>query len=151
VTAFELLINYLFVGLTELPDDEIQEILDKKNVIAKTDFLARRFGTKCRLHADLDLAIEVRHEIAHYFPRPGREPKNLPLWFARADKKGLLIRGENGADFDLSQKLASYKLAKWVATMIAGSVGELLSGSPHPAALRHKHEVHNFSTLLAGI
>src|ERR1035437_1088208 len=112
VMAFELFLNHLIVAASERSDAEIRRDLDKKT-LTKLDFLARSFGTECTQRADLEIIIEVRNEVAHHFPRPGNGKANLPPWFAELERRKLFISSgrQDNIDFNLSQKLGSFKLA----------------------------------------
>lgn len=152
VMALELFLNHLIVAASERSDAEIQQDLDKKT-LAKLDFLARSFGTKCSQHADLEIVIEVRNEVAHHFPRPGNEKTNLPPWFAELEHRKLFISSgrEDKIDFNLSQKLGSFKLAFWANRVIVSTVADLLSGSSHWIVAMNAFEHSNFPSLLHGV
>jgi hypothetical protein len=78
--------------------------------------------------SELRIAVEVRNEIAHYFPRPGREPRHLPEWYALLDSKKLFIKLDLpnvDADFSFTQKLSSYALAYWVFEVLEKCASEM--------------------------
>ena len=151
VTAFELFLNYLIVGGTERNDAEMQEVLDRRTM-GKVDLLSQTFGTTCRGRTDLNIVIEVRNEIAHHFPRPGRAPENLPTWFGELQRRGLLITtGRPDGDYELGHKLASFKLAYWASQVVIDAVIDLLQGSSHRTAVTHRYEASNFRSLLNGV
>jgi hypothetical protein len=151
VMAFELLLNCLIVGAMDRTDAQIKEALDKRT-IRKVDFLTSTFGTICTRRSDLELAIDVRNEIAHHFPRPGRAVENLPPWYAELERRGLFITsGKVDGDFDLGQKLGSFKLAYWVMRVVIDAVADLLRGSTHVVAAMNAFETSNFESLLNGV
>lgn len=150
VCAFELFLNALLVGNTGVCDTEMQKLLDL-NAIQKVDHLTKLFNTKCNCRADLQLAVEVRNEITHHFPRPGRAASNLPAWLHVLQVRGLLITARGPDDYDLGQKLGSYKLGYWVARITAEAVSDIIGASRFWLAQFHRHDVNNFATMLAGV
>lgn len=147
VTALELHLNYLIVGDGTKTDKEIRELLDE-NIGRKVDRLQELFGTRCRGRADLEMVIEIRNEIAHHFPRPGNAPENLPKWFSEVESRGLLMSTGKAVDYNLGQKLGSFRLVVWVCTVIAGVVRDLVEGSSHLTAQLHPFDKSNFPSLL---
>jgi hypothetical protein len=72
--------------------------------------------------SDLEIAVDVRHEIVHHFPRPTRTLQHLPKWLPEFEHQGIIFVAEHAArtevDFDPTQKLGSYALAYWVFRVI---------------------------------
>ncbi len=148
VTALEVHLNYLIVGDQTKNDKQIRELLNEPNAGRKVDRLQEIFGTQCTRRADLDIVIEIRNEIAHHFPRPGNHPENLPKWFSEVQARGLLISTGKTADYNLGQKLGSFKLAVWVCDVVVAVVRDLLTGSKHLTAQLHPFDKSNFPSLL---
>lgn len=73
-------------------------------------------------------ALDVRDEIVHYLPRVLTGPGNVPTWFRHLQKKGLFLTAgtSDGRDFELSQKLCSYRLAYWVWETVAKAVNHFI-------------------------
>ncbi len=151
VMAFELFLKYMIVGEAGRTDAEIQKTLER-NAIGMVDHLAGVLGTTCPRRDELEIAIEVRNEIAHHFPRPGRAAKNLPEWYTVVQQRGLFITtGHVDVDFNLSQKLGSFKLAYWVNEVVTETVADLLRDSEHAIAVSHSGQGSNFRLLLQGV
>lgn len=76
---------------------------------------------------ELDLVIQLRHEIVHYLPRVVKEEGSVPNWFLELHKRRLFITSSSSdGDFVLAHKLGSYRLAYWAFESVAGAVADLL-------------------------
>ncbi|MGH9878255.1 MAG: hypothetical protein ACRD5H_11505, partial [Nitrososphaerales archaeon] len=63
---------------------------------------------------DLELVIEVRHEIVHPMPFPTGTQWNVPSNLLRLHQMGLLIStGQSDSDYTFCDKLRSYALGYW--------------------------------------
>lgn len=145
-----MFLNTLLVGDTNVSDVKMRDLLGRQTV-AKVDYLTSLFNTKCGARADLQIIVEVRNEIAHHFPRPGRASFNLPTWFQDLQRRGLFITAAGPFDFDLGQKLGSYKLAYWTARTILEAVAEIMGDSLFRIAQMHRGDIDNFATMLVGV
>ena len=127
VDALEAWLNELIVYLWPFSHQQAQRCLAFEPPRKKYYEIPRQFASVAiPENADLDLVIELRHEIAHYLPRGIPEEGNVPEWFRQLHQQGMFITtGESEADFVLGAKLGSYRLAYWVWETVDSAVSNL--------------------------
>jgi len=111
VTGFDCLLNEVVAYLPSTERDLADQSLLKKYSGLLT-VLGVSHGVTDR---DLDLLVDVRHEIVHYLPRPISSSSGVPEWFQELQDRGLFITASHssGSDFALGWKLGSYRLCYW--------------------------------------
>ena len=126
VTAFDIWLNEL-IGHFGPFDPGFKEL-------ACQPLLKKYYGLPKQLvkttippHRELELLVELRHEIAHYLPRVIKDKGNVPTWFAELNRRRLFCTGPDPeADYyTMSSKLASYRLAYWAWETTEGAIGDL--------------------------
>ena len=135
VVAFEVWLNELLLDLL-LPPAETRKLLNQ-DTATKYSYLFGVFkpSQPPRFSNDLTVALDVRNEIVHHFPRPADTPDSKPAWYPNLQRCGLFVTtGNPSEDFNLSQKLTSYSLAYWVFEVIDHAVADLVEGSLNPKA-----------------
>ena len=132
----------MIVGLM-IDEKGARQRLDE-NTVGKYRFLHRAFHSNIDVNVrGLEIAVDVRHEIVHHFPRP--DPTRVPEWFEAFQRSGFLVTSKGPGDFDFSQKLESYSLAYWVFASVDANVRALLAGSSIGIAqMRYEGDSHNF-------
>jgi hypothetical protein len=114
-----------------LGEDEARRLFDLSVSVKYADVFGHLRPKKVPDLSDLRVAVEVRNEITHHFPRPGRGPKDVPSWYELLEGRGLFIRYQSppraDVDFNFTQKLSSYALAYWVFEVLDKCATELVS------------------------
>ncbi len=90
-------------------------------------------GQSLEKDRELEMAWDVRNEIVHWLPRLASSPSNWPTWLKDLQNRGLVFKSElpgHGDATDLSTKLHSYLLARWVWQTISNSIERLLDLFP---------------------
>jgi len=140
VIGFDLWLSELIPVLT-VGNDEGRELLSEQTE-RRYAKLYRRFhaGVDSRKLRALHVAVELRNEITHHFPRPPAAQEWL------ADIESLLVTHPLAPryDLDLIQKLSSYALAYWAFQVTGELAGDLLAGSTIGAAVIHQNDVDHF-------
>jgi hypothetical protein len=98
---------------------------------AKYDALCRHVGLTAppAVRAELELAIDLRHELVHYLPRTfGPDP--VPTWFKSLEDRGLFFGAGEGHRWQLSQRLFSFRLAYWAFRVVEGAALFLRDNAP---------------------
>lgn len=111
-------------------------------------------GTTIPPHRELELLVELRHEIAHSLPRVIKDKGNVPAWFAELNRRRLFCTGPDPeADFySIASKFASYRLAYWSWETVEGAIGDLFEAlSPMGERLSGARGVANNFTLYRAV
>lgn len=112
VTAFDVWLTealaFTFIGRPERVDVHL-------STRAKYEAMCQHVRTvpPDTVRSELDLAIELRHELVHFLPRTfGAEA--VPDWFDSLEARGLFFGAGEGHRWDFSQRVGGYRLAYWV-------------------------------------
>ena len=144
VTGFELWLANVALALMKDTKD-MQSLLDKNILNRYRELYARAHARKSPDTADLEIAIEVRHEIAHHFQRPS--PRHLPEWLPTLEKRKLVPVSEHvpAVDWFLTDKLSSYTLAYWVFGVAERMVISLLRNGKRGHLQMEDYAIAEFS------
>ncbi|MGA2325433.1 MAG: hypothetical protein ABSH05_04030 [Bryobacteraceae bacterium] len=148
VTALDLWLSEAIVSLA-LPDEQTRELLDGTLTGKYAQVYAAAHNRPPRNGSDLEILVDVRHEIVHHFPRPTRTPQHVPKWLPEFERQGIVLVAEHAArtkvDFDPTQKLGSYGLAYWVFRVIERSVVDVIQDASEPRIQMQDCDVQNFA------
>lgn len=123
-----LLVSALEAWLSEViwamyfTDSSRRKVADT-GIAAKLRALSKEaVGEEMAIDPELNLVLDVRHEIVHCLP--GRA---MPRWLEPLDESRIMIKAENAVDVDftLHQKLSSYRLAVWCWHVVSKHVARL--------------------------
>ena len=85
------------------------------------------------LRENLQLLLDVRHEIVHPAHRPGPEKDNTPTYLSSLRKAGLLQSTDVEIDYIWLSQLQSHRLFRWAFDTIRGTVDVLLRAHNVPS------------------
>ncbi len=87
----------------------------------------RHYALPAGLSEQLELLLQVRHEILHPAHRPGGEADNTPAYLRPLRELGLLqSTGDDDADYPWISQLRSHRLFKWAFETFRSTVHLLL-------------------------
>jgi hypothetical protein len=112
----------------------VREFATKEHLTAtaleKVRFLSSRWTVPLKEKTELDLetALSIRNEIAHYFPRSFERGRALPHWMERLLLDGTLAphAGDPRSAPSLTSRLRSYRLCIWCCESFWTTLKELL-------------------------
>jgi hypothetical protein len=145
LTAFDVWLSEFLIYLF-LPETDARALLEK-GTEEKYRMLFSRFHPQIKPDvAELVMAIGVRHEIVHHFPRLTVGAQYLPKWLPELEQRGLLLShpGAPAIDYSLTEKLSSCALAYWSFRTIERSAEQLVSDASDNAARMNQVSLANF-------
>jgi hypothetical protein len=104
---------------------------------SEVDILREIEQLPAELLTDLDLLMQIRHEILHPAHRPGPERDGAPDYLRRLKQDGLLQSTGKDQDYTWISQLQSHQLFRWSFATVASLVDSLITA----------HEFHEFSAL----
>lgn len=142
VTAFDVWLSeciaFMKFGRPDVTDATL-------SVCAKYDAVCRHLGltSPSAVRAELELAVDLRHELVHYLPRAfGADP--APAWFESLEARGLFFGAGEGHRWRFSQRLCGFRLAYWAFRAVEGAALFLRDNAPPPHAA-YLSPAHNFT------
>ena len=144
VTALDLWLSN--VALALMKDTKDMQWLLAKNLPGRyRELYARAQTGKAPDIADLEIVVEVRHEITHHFQRPSS--RHLPEWMPTLETRKLVPVSEHVPEVDwfLTDKLSSYALAYWVFGITERMVTSLLRNGKRGRLQMEDYAIAEFS------
>jgi len=145
VTSFDLWLANVALALMKDTKD-MQSLLDKNILKRYQELYGRAHPGKAKPDtADLEIAVEVRHEITHHFQRPS--PRHLPEWLLTLEERKLVPVSQHipATDWFLTDKLSSYALAYWVFGITERMVISLLRNGKRGRLQMEDYAIAEFS------
>lgn len=112
----------MYTGFKSRPN-VLADLATSSNEIA---VLTKHYSVPADLREQLELLVEVRHEIIHPSHRPGAEKNSTPAYLRPLRDAGLLQTAGVAADYLWLAQLLSHRLFRWVFETIAAVVDLLL-------------------------
>jgi hypothetical protein len=122
VSGFDSLLNEIIDRL----GDKLRDLAVKPITSRYYEIPWRHIGQRVPANKDLDLLMDIRHEVVHGLPRVINESHNVPVWLSGLQERGLFVTAPGG-DFALGWKIGSYKVCYWAWETISFATKSLLN------------------------
>jgi hypothetical protein len=108
--------------------DEVRESILEELASTSNDIhvMVRLYPIPGELRRNLEILVQLRHEIVHPAHRPGPEPNNTPEYMSSLREAGLLQSTGKETDYTWISQLQSHRLFRWAFEVIRDTVVVLM-------------------------